>query len=190
MAHEETVMELMNHLVIADKHVIGDLMAHKELWTKGTSAVNNSYKALNLLVDSGKLVKGENSSFRLPECRSTYQPHARLLTIALAQILKLNLNAKIFREVNLLKEVGLRPDSLVLLNKGNQYLMFILEICNNEEKTYLEQKIHTLKNWDGALQAFSLLFETRISAFDIVVSGDISADETFEFNSYLEEVKK
>ena len=90
MAHEKTVMELMNQLVIADKHIIGDLMAHQKIWTTGTTSVNNSYKALNPLVDSGRLEKG-NGYFRLPGCKSEYKEHAQLLTKALAEILKLNL---------------------------------------------------------------------------------------------------
>lgn len=59
MAHEDTIYELMEELVIADKHTIGDIMAHKGIWTKGVSAVNNSYKALENLVEAGKLEKGE-----------------------------------------------------------------------------------------------------------------------------------
>lgn len=55
MAHDEKIMELMNQLVIADKHIIGDLMAHKGIWTAGTSSINNSYKALKYLVDLKKL---------------------------------------------------------------------------------------------------------------------------------------
>ena len=55
MAHEEMVMEFMNQLVIADKHIISDLMAHKGIWTAGTSSINNSYKALKYLVDLKKL---------------------------------------------------------------------------------------------------------------------------------------
>ncbi len=41
MAHEETVMEFMNQLVIACKHVIGDLMAHKEICIAVTATVNH-----------------------------------------------------------------------------------------------------------------------------------------------------
>jgi hypothetical protein len=186
MAHEELIYGLMESMVIADKHIIGDLMAHKGLWTKGVSAVNNSYKALNLLVDGGKLIKGDGY-FKLPDCKSEYKEHAQLLTKALAEIIKLNLNAKIYREVNL-KEIALRPDAIVFLAKGDHKLCFCLEVCNNETEEYLTSKVNALKNWNGALQTFSLLFETNIKGIDFVVSGEISADETFEFNSYLKEV--
>ena len=58
MAHEQKILEMMQSLVIADKHIVGDLMAHKGIWTRGTSAVNNSYKALNNLVERESLRKG------------------------------------------------------------------------------------------------------------------------------------
>lgn len=186
MAHEETVMELMNQLVIADKHIIGDLMAHKGIWTAGTSAVNNSYKILT----NSDLERGDGW-FRIKGCQSEYKEHARLLTKALAEILKLNLTTKIFREPTL-KDVGLRPDSLILLNKNNLHLCFILEVCNNEFPEFLQQKINAWSQWGGALETLSRLFETKamIQAFDIVVSGDISAEGAFEFKNYIEEVKK
>ena len=59
MAHEKLIYELMESLVISDKHVIGDIMAHKGIWTAGTSSINNSYKALEALVETGKLEKGD-----------------------------------------------------------------------------------------------------------------------------------
>jgi hypothetical protein len=191
MAHEETIYGLMESLVIADKHVIGDLMAHKKIWTKGTSAVNNSYKNLNNLRDSGKLEKGDDY-YRIIGCQSEYKEHAQLLTKALAKILKLNFESKIYREVTL-KEIGLRPDALVLLTRDNKAVCCVIEVCNNEFPEFLTQKVNALKNWDGALQTMSLLFETTIKKFDIVVSGNITAEGIFEFNQYLEnleEVKK
>lgn len=187
MANEEAVMELMNQLVIADKHVIGDLMAHKGFWTAGVSAVNNSYKALNTLVEAGRIERGEGY-YRLPSCKSEYKEHAQLLTKALTEILKLNLKTKIHREITL-SDIGVRPDSLVFLKRENKAIMFSLEICNNEFPEFLVQKVNALRGYDGALQKFSHLFETNIKSFDIVVSGDITADGTFEFKQYLEEVK-
>ncbi len=188
MAHENTIYELMKELVIADKHIIGDLMAHRSLWTKGVSAVNNSYKALNLLVDSGKLVKGEGY-FKLPDCKSEYKEHSQLLTKALAEIIKLNCQIKIAREHTIL-EKALRPDSLIFLRRGSEGLCFVLEVCNNETSTYLESKIHTWRLWPEAKDYLSRLFNNKILHYDIVVSGEEIPDGAFEFNSYLEEVKK
>lgn len=187
MAHEEVVMELMNQLVIADKHIIGDLMAYKELWTAGTSAVNNSYKALNILVDAGRLERGDGY-FRLPSCKSEYQEHSKLLTKSLAEILKLNYHTKIFREKTI-SEIGLRPDALVLLTKDSQALCFVHEVCHNEFPQFLQQKVNSWRSYGNALQFLSQLFEIEIKAFDIVVAGDITAGGTFEFKQYLKEVQ-
>jgi hypothetical protein len=180
-------MEFMNQLVIADKHTIGELMAHKKLWTAGVSAVNNSYKALNTLVDAGRLERGDGY-FRLPGCKSEYKEHAQLLTKALTEILKINLQSTIKREITL-NEIGLRPDALILLTRDNQSVCFILEVCNNEFPEFLQQKVNAWRQWGGALETLSQFFETKIKAFDIVVSGDITADGTFNLKSYLEEVK-
>jgi hypothetical protein len=188
MAHEETVMELMNQLVIADKHVIGDIMAHKGIWTEGTSASNNADKVLKVLCDYNLLEKVE-CFYRLIECKSTYAEHSKLLTKFLADILKLNITTKIFREKTL-NEIGLRPDGLVLLIKDNQKLCFILEVCNNEFPEFLQQKVNAWRQWENSLRVLSELFGTKIHVFDIVVAGDISAEGTFEFNQYLKEIKE
>jgi len=187
LAHEETILEIMNNLVIADKHIVGDIMAHKGLWTAGTSSVNNSYKALNNLVDAGKLVKGDGY-FKIPTCKSEYKEHSVLLTKALALILKINLNCKIFREPTFQK-IGLRPDAIVLITKDNKALCFILEVCNNETPEYLTQKINAWKIWPEAGEELSALFGLAIPRFDIVVSGEY-VKGVFEFNAYIEEVKK
>jgi hypothetical protein len=171
MAHEDTIYAVMESLVIADKHVIGDIMAHKGLWTKGTSAVNNSYKALNCLVDSGKLVKGDGY-FKLPDCKSDYKEHSQLLSKALAEIIKFNPTCKIFRE-HTITEKGLRPDGIVLLTRDDQACCFILEVCNNESEDYLTQKINTWNAWDGANKYLSDLFGEDIPFFQIVVSDNL-----------------
>lgn len=173
MAHEEMIYGLMESLVIADKHVIGDLMAHKGLWTAGVSAVNNSYKALNLLVDSGKLIKGENF-YKLPECKSEYKEHSQLLTKAFAEIIKFNPNCRIFRE-HTIAEKGLRPDGIVLLSKDGKGVCFILEVMNNESESYAEMKRRVWESFDEATEYLTKLFGTipPIPYFDIVTSDNL-----------------
>lgn len=171
MAHESTVFEIMEALVIADKHVVGDVMAHKGLWTKGVSAVNNSYKALNCLVDVGKLVKGDGY-FKLPHSKSEYAEHARLLTEALAQILKANSTCKIFRE-HTIAEKGLRPDAIVVLKKENQGLCLVLEVCHTETESYLQQKINTWRYWQDAKTYLSQLTGYKIPHFDVIRSAQL-----------------
>jgi hypothetical protein len=186
MAHEETIYGIMEALRICDKHTGGDIMAARGIWTKGTSSVNNFYKGSNTLVDAGKLVKGDGY-FKMPDCKSEYKEHSQLLTKALAEILKLNYQSQVLREPTL-TDVGLRPDAILFLANGNKGLCFILEVCNNESPEYLNQKINAWRSFEGAKDYLSQLFETEIKAFDIVVSGDISTEGTFEFNQYLKEV--
>lgn len=186
MAHEAIVEDLMNQLIASDKHVIGDIMAHMGIWSKGTSASNNSDKVLNVLTKFGKLDK-VNGFYRLPNCRSEYKEHSQLLTKALAEIIKLDLNAKILRE-STLGEVGLRPDAIVLLKKGNQGLCFILEVCNNETKEYLTQKVNVWRHWEGGTRKLSELLNVKIPVFDIVTAGGVF-EGVFELNDYLQEVK-
>lgn len=189
MAHEEKIYGWMKELVIADKHIIGDLAHHFGLWTAGTSAVNNSYKALNVLVDAGRLEKGETGYYRTLGCRSEYKEHAQLLTKALADILKLNYQTTILREPTI-PEIGLRPDAIVFLTKKDKGLCFILEVCNNEFPEYLMQKVDVWGSWNEAEENLSKLFGNAVKNYDIVVSGDIESEGTFEFNSYLEAINE
>ncbi len=182
MAYEELVMEYMKKLVIADKHVIAGLMRGK--WSEGTSAVNNSYKALTNLVGMGKLVQG-NGFFRLPGCKSNYEEHAQLLTKALVEVLKTKLVRKIFRE-HTIPEVGLRPDAIVFLERDGKGLCFILEVCNNEPEDYLRHKVNTWLHWEGSTEYLSNLFNTKIPFFNIVVAGS-AIEGTFELQDYLKE---
>lgn len=189
MANEETVLAIMESLGIADKHIVGDVAVHKGVnWTPGTSASNNADKILKGHADTGKLVK-ENGYYKLPHIKSEYKEHSKLLTKTLAEILKLNFETKILREPTL-KEVGLRPDAIVFLTNGNSGLCFILEVCNNEFPEYIMQKIHTWEQWDEAKDKLSTLFESLIKEYDIVVAGEEVPEGAFEFNSYLEEVRK
>ncbi len=188
MAHEETIYNIMLRLVIACKHIVGDIAASWGIWSQGPSTTNNSYKGLNYLVDSGKLVKG-NGFYKLPDCKSEYKEHSQLLTKAIAEILKIERHAQIFREHSI-EEKGLRPDAIVFLTRNNKGLCFFLEICNNETPEYLQSKINTLKHWPEATDYLSSLFKTKIKEFDIVVAGDLTSDDAIEFDTFLQEVKK
>ncbi|WP_041584966.1 hypothetical protein [Syntrophus aciditrophicus] len=182
MAHEEEILTIMESLKIADKHTVGDIMASKGIWNAGTSAVNNTYKALNALVDLGKLEKG-NGYFRVKGCRSEYKGHAQELTKALAEILKLNHKNHILREVEI-KEVGLRSDAIVLMLKGDELLCFVLEVANNETEEYLKQKVNAWVLWEDAEKKLSELFGTKVEQFDIVVKGMDGAGD-FDFEEYV-----
>jgi hypothetical protein len=186
VAHEETIYGLMkNGLNPVDKHILGDVMASKGVWSAGTSASNNADKILK----SDSRLEKIDGYYRIIGCKSEYKEHSRLLTKAIAEIHKLNYEVKVYREKTI-SSIGLRPDAIVLLTKNNQHLCFILEVCNNEFPEFLQQKVNAWRQWENALHALSEFLEMRIQAFDIVVSGDISAEGTFEFNQYLKDIQE
>ncbi|MFA5823207.1 MAG: hypothetical protein WC853_09045 [Thermodesulfovibrionales bacterium] len=183
MAHEEVVYQLMESLAIASKQEIGDIMATKKIWTAGPSTFNNSYKALCALTDIGKLIKGDGY-FKLPSCKSEYKEHSQLITKALAEVLKLEVQSTIFREITI-PEVGLRPDAICLLTKNNQGYCMILEVCNNETPEYLQSKINVWDNWQGDAQFLSQLFKYKIPHYEVVPVTVLDG-----FKDYLQEVTK
>lgn len=186
MAHEDTVYEVMQKLVIADTKLIAEIMSAKGIWTAGTSAYQNSYKALTTLTALNKLVKGSDY-WKLPECKSEYQDHAKLLTQSLAEILKLNIPSIIFREITI-PAIGLRPDSLILLKEGGEGLCFVLECVHNETEQYLASKISAWRHWDNTLPHLSQLFKFKIPHFLIATTGE-PIDGAIQFNQLLMEVK-
>ena len=189
MAHEDTILQIMEILKIADKHSIGDIMASKGIWAPGTSANNNSYKGLFVLSEQKRLFRGDGF-FRTMECKSSYGEHARILTAVLTEILKIQvINPVICREITI-PEIGLRPDAICLITKDNHGLCFILEVCNNETKQYLQSKVNAWRGWEGATGYLSRLFGYNIPFFDFVISGDVVLDGTYQFQTYIEEVKK
>jgi hypothetical protein len=168
VANIDAIEEIMRQLVIADKHTIGEIMAHRGVWKAGISAVNNSYKELVKLVELGRLEKGDGF-FRLPGCRSEYQEHSQLLSKCLANIIK-SYQSVIHREHEV-KPLGLRADAIVLLIKENMGRCLIVEVVNNETKEYLNQKRQAWK-WDGATKYLSELFGYRIPYFEFVTNEE------------------
>jgi hypothetical protein len=171
MDYLEMVMALFIILHVADKHVIGDLMVHLGArWTRGPSSSNNSQKWMIKGSELG-LLERCNGFFRLPGCRSNYKEHAKLLTWALAEILKFpSTEATIFREHSL--PIGLRPDALIFLRKKSVGRVFYCEIVNNESQNYLNQKFNAFDSWSGSLPYLSNLFGGyKIPHYEYLVVG-------------------
>ncbi|MHC1743943.1 MAG: hypothetical protein AB9873_13045 [Syntrophobacteraceae bacterium] len=168
MANIGAIEEIMRKLVIADKHVIGEIMAGRGVWKAGTSAVNNSYKDLVKLVELGRLEKCDGF-FRLVGCRSDYKEHAQLLTQYLANIIK-SYQCVIYREHEV-KPISLRSDAIVLLIKENKGRCLVVEVVNQETQQYLNQKREAWK-WDGATEYLSGLFGYRIPYFEFLTSEE------------------
>ena len=184
-------LQVITILVIADAVIIGDILSGPpyNLWKSGHSARVNAQKALNALVALGRLERGK-SFYRLPGCKSEYGEHAQLVTRHIADLIKLNLPLKTFRE-HTISKVGLRPDAICLITKDNQSLCFILEVIHNETSEYFKQKLSTWKTWDGATDYLGQLFGYEIPCFSIITAGQrLLFDEVLTLDDLLMEVKK
>jgi len=183
-----SVASLVDSLKIVDALTVGGILHAKGLYSSVHSARVQAQKALNSLVELGKLEKG-TGYYRTLGCKSEYAEHARLLTRSLAELFKNEAEPVIFREHSI-SEIALRPDALVLLKKEGQGLCFVLEVCHTETPEYLNQKITAWRNWDNALGFLSALFGCRIPHFEIVVVGDNVPAGCWEFNRFIKEVVK
>lgn len=187
MSHALEVSQIINSLRISDTLTIAEILYfnYPNYYSNIHSTRVQVQKILNSLVDKKDLVK-ENGFYRVPECKSEYKEHSQILTKALAQVLKLNKTAIIFRELNI-PEISLRPDAVILLTNHNKGLCFILEAVNNEPLEYLQMKINAWRSWANANQFLTHLFGYVIPCFDIVTTGD-STLGAFNLNDYLKEV--
>ncbi len=174
------VSNIMQSLRIADSLTVGEILLAKKLYANLQSSRVNAQKKLNELVALGQLQRGDGY-YRTLDCRSQYKEHARLITKALAEILKLPVTSHIQREIA--TPIGLRPDAIVLLTRHNQGLCLILEVCNTETEAYLEQKINSWNNWPEATQFLSNLFTHKIPHYEIVTVTDLVG-----FSAYLQGV--
>jgi len=160
------VSSFMQSLRIADPLIIGEILLAKKLYSNLQSARVNAQKKLNALVALGQLQKG-TGYYRTLDCQSEYKEHSRLITKALAEVLKLEVQSTIFREIAI-PEVGLRPDAICLLTKDDRGYCLILEVCNNETPEYLQSKINTWSNWQEDTLYLSKLFGYKIPHYEIV----------------------
>jgi hypothetical protein len=177
------VSDIIQSLRIADPLTVGEILLAKKLYLNLQSARVNAQKKLNELVSLGHLERGDNY-YRVLNCKSEYKEHSRLLTKALAEVLKLEVQSTIFREITI-SEVGLRPDAICLLTKNNQGMCLILECLINEPPEYLQMKQNTWDNWPGATEYLSQLFKYQIPFFELVPIVAIG-----DFKSFLQEVTK
>ncbi len=172
---------IMQSLRIADPLTVGEILLAKKLYSNLHSARVNAQKKLNELVALSLLEKG-TGFYRTLDCRSEYKEHAQLITKALAEVLKLEVQSTIFREITI-PEVGLRPDAICLLTKDNQGLCLVLEVCNNETPEYLQSKLNVWNNWPGDTEYLSKLFAHKIPHYEIVPITVLDG-----FTSFLKEV--
>lgn len=168
--HEEAVMRIMNQLVYATKHDVGDLMAHDGIWKAGTSAVNNAYKFLTQLTERGLLEKGEGF-FKLKGSKGNHGEHSRLVTAELVKVKKLPYQSIIIREA-FIGEKGLIPDAMILTIDGKKAACWILEVMHNETQEYFQQKVNVWAAWEEANCYLSQMFGVKIKSFQLINKAD------------------
>jgi hypothetical protein len=176
------VSEIVSALKITDSLTVGEILHAKGLYSTIPSGQVNGQKKLNNLVALGQLTRGDGY-YRVLDCKSEYEDHARLLTKALAEVLKLStVKPVIYRELTI-DTIGLRPDAIILLTRDGKGLCLVLEILINETESYFNQKVNAWHHWEGSLAYLSNLFGYAIPHFEIIPIADIAG-----FNSYLQEV--
>lgn len=162
---KEKVFELIKMLGVSDTKTIGRVMLAWGIWSTENSATVNSHKALVKLSELNKIERC-NGFWRL-NSKSEYGDHAKAITEKLADIVIQYPQSIIYREHEI-KEVGLRPDALILKVDGNKGKCEILEVRINEPDRYYKQKVNTWNQWQGATEYLSSLFGFRIKSFKIV----------------------
>ena len=163
---KEKILKIMEKIKVADSKTVGKIMAGWGIWKEGNSATVNTHKALTYHAEMKNIEKCDGF-WRMPDCKSEYQEHAKKLTEYLAGILKDYPDSLIYREHHI-KEVGLRPDALVLKINGDKGKCLIIEVMINETAEYISQKRNTWNQWQGATEYLSRLFGYKIPNYSFV----------------------
>ncbi len=166
MAHEEEVFEVVDILKVTDRQPVGDILANRLGWRSGTSAANQAFKALCNLASVGRIEK-HRGFFRMPGTKSDYGIHDRLTTGAISQLLICRPGSIIYRE-HTIAEVGLRPDILALIVRGQEARCAVIELANFESESSLVAKRHVWDSWAGGAEYLSRLFGYRIPHFEFI----------------------
>lgn len=169
----DKILQIMKTLKVASKHDVAELMTN---WKEGPSRVNNSKKFLDDLP-----IEKCDGYFRWPGCKSEYKDHAQALTKALVKILKVNATHHIHRE-KLIPELGLIPDAICFLTRGEKAICFIYEACLSEKAEYTEMKERAFRDWPQKLSFLSDLFNFPVPHYDFI------ADRGTELDHYIKEV--
>jgi len=161
----QKVMEIMQKVRISDSKTVGKVMAAWGFWKEGNSSVVNSHKALIYHSELGKVEKCKGF-WRVKGCESEWKEHAQLLTELLAGILIEYPQSIIYRE-HFIKEVGLRPDAIILNIHEGKGRCIIYEVMLNETEEYFRQKENAWKQWPQAKEYLSNLFGYKIKSFTV-----------------------
>ncbi len=179
------VKKIAGQLRVSTAKIVGEVwfVTEPERFKDEHSARVQAQKHLNLLAETGQLVRGQGW-YATPSYRGTFKDHDRLLTQALSDILKLKLECIIHREVAV--EPAMRADAAVLLARDGHGICFLLEVAHREDPAYTAMKINQWRRWPEANDALAKLFGYRIPHFSIIVSRNQEDDE---FNQFLRRIR-
>ena len=188
MEINEGIRKLVEVFKVANDDVIGNTARQlfNLKWKEGLSARNQAHKVLDQLALINRIQKGK-SFYAVKDYQGEYKEHDRLVTQIIARLISVRLPITVLREVSF--HIGLRSDIVTLIGKAAKGACAIIEVANNETPVYINQKITAWRNWRGAEENLSKLFNARITYFSIVLYG-ISHPEATDFETFLEEVQK
>jgi hypothetical protein len=159
------ITRVLSILKVATAKIISSIIYPNS--TNPHSSVVQIQKQLNILVQTGKIIRGAGW-YALPEYEGSYLDHDRLLTSLIARLIILKLPISVYREVSF--PIGIRSDLVALIGKNGKALCVVIEACNNETDEYLQMKLNLWKTWEGANRALSELFQANIPNFSVVIS--------------------
>ncbi len=151
------ILSLLNVLKVADAFVISDYLIKtgKVKWQPGHSARVQVDKLLRPHVLTGKIEKCRG--YYRVDSKSTYQPHSKLITQTILNILTAYPQSIVKREVEV--PCGLRSDIIALIvTKGGDAICVIIEVILQETPEYLESKLNKWNSYEDALPFLRELF--------------------------------
>lgn len=163
---KQKVMEILEKVKIIDSKTVGKIMSAWGIWKAGNNAAVQAHKALVYQAELKNLERCDGF-WRTPDCKSEWKEHAQFLTTVLADVLSHFPDTLIYRE-HFIPEVGLRPDAIILKINDGYGSCVVLEAVMNETDDYFNQKVNVWKQWQGANEYLSRLFNYRIKSFVVL----------------------
>jgi hypothetical protein len=156
LSEQNFLLTTLSLLKVSDAKTVSSIIYPDS--TNPHSSVVQTQKQLNILADTGKLIRGKGW-YALPSYRGSNPLHDRLITSVIARLILLKLPISVYREVSF--PIGIRSDIIVLLGKNSQALCVVIEVANNETPEYLNQKITAWKNWaEGGEKCLKVYWES------------------------------
>jgi hypothetical protein len=175
---EELILKILTILKVATARTIGKILA--PLYKNEQTATVASQKELNFLVAKGDLKRGDHW-YSVKSYEGSYNPHDKLITQCMAQLISLKYPISLYRERSLTG--GIRPDIIGIIKKNGKALNFIVEICLTEEDAHLEKKAIFWQYHNPLEEVFGI----KVPPPTLVVHGKTHAG-FMAFDQFIKEV--